>query len=142
MNIGGVEISQHGNGTVEHCSTEWTAKTGHLTHTIFNESGLSGALGKAFFYSNNRSIRVKDSVSACERRRRCVCVRVCVCVCACRCVCAPNSAARCKCIGTEQGGAGLDDQAWPTWTMCSGEKRKMSYRSWSAEPEGTSGARR
>lgn len=80
MNIGGVEIGQHDNGTVEHCSTEWTAKTGHLTHIIFNESGLSSALGKAFFYPNNRSVRVKDCFSL--RKEPEVCVSECVSVCA------------------------------------------------------------
>lgn len=40
----------------------------------------------------------------------------------CLCVRAGNSA-RCKCIGTEQGGAGLHGQAWPTWRMCGGGRR-------------------
>ena len=71
-----------------HRSTERTAKktkqtnkqTGHFTHLIHNQSGLSGAHWEASFESSNRPAVVRDSVKASRRSRRsaCACPSGCV----------------------------------------------------------------
>lgn len=54
-------------------------QTGHFTHLIHNQSGLSGAHWEASFESSNRPAIVKDSVKASRNRRSvCACPSGCV----------------------------------------------------------------